>query len=243
MSEPPPPRDDLAFRVVSRRPATPAILELWLEPEVEAMPYLPGQYLLLGPPDPSVEVRSYSMANASRDDGRVRLFVTREPGGETSGWIHDRLAVDDPVLVSGPYGTFLLDDPAPRPILGLAGGSGLAPILAIVEGAVRDDPARPAAILLSARTESDVFGRRTVEAWRAEGANVRFLRTLTREAGAPPVGHVQGVLPELLPDLGEHHVFVAGAPGFVETARRAAEASGAARIRIHDEPFFPEPRP
>lgn len=235
---------ELPFVVQSIRPASAVIAELWLAPIEEPVPYAAGQYVLLGPTDYRVEERAYSAARAPRPDGRIRLLVTREPEGETSGWVHDELREGEPVLISGPYGEFVLPAAGDRPFLGVAGGSGLAPILALAEEALGRDAAASVSILFSARTENDVLDRDLFTKWRARWPRFRFVRTLTREPGAaPPAGHVQDVLPGLFPDLSGHAVFTAGPPGLVEAVRRAARACGAPGTSIYDEPFFPEPRP
>ena len=68
-------------RVVSNRPVTPVIRELWLAPTGAALPYRCGQYALLSDTDHQVPERSFSIANAPRPDGQTSLPVTRLPGG------------------------------------------------------------------------------------------------------------------------------------------------------------------
>ena len=83
--------DDAAFTVAARRQRTPVITELLLRPAGPPLRYQPGQYVLLGDPDAELVVRSYSIANAPRRDGLISLLVTRVPGGQLSGWVHDAL--------------------------------------------------------------------------------------------------------------------------------------------------------
>lgn len=128
--------EDLEFTVVARTARTPVIVELVLCPVGEHLAYAPGQYVLLGDRDYTVPVRSYSVANAPCRSGRISLLVTAVPGGETSTWVHERLRVDETVLLSGPYGSFVADCAAAGPVLCLAGGSGLAPVRALAEDAV-----------------------------------------------------------------------------------------------------------
>jgi CDP-4-dehydro-6-deoxyglucose reductase len=235
--------EDAEFTIVSRARRTPVIVEFELRPVGSPMGHLPGQYVLLGDLDHRVPVRSYSIANAPRPDGRITVLVTRVAGGETSTWLHDRLRLGDPLLVSGPYGTFVAAAGSTRPVLCLAGGSGLAPIRALAEQAVRSGASRPFTVLLSARTRADVMDVELFADWGLRDPGLLFLRTLTREHGAPPLGHVPELLPRLFTDLSEHEVYVAGGPGFVSAAARACRALGAPARRVHTEEFFADPRP
>jgi len=187
--------------------------------------------------------RSYSIANAPRADGAISLLVTRVPGGQTSVWLHDRARVGDEVIVSGPYGSFVDDPAASAPALFLAAGSGLAPVQALVEGALSAGARRSLTLIFSARTERDVLDRKRFDDWQASDSRFRFLRTLTRGAGPPPRGRIPALLHGLCGDLSEHDVFIAGAPGFVLACAAAAEAQGAWRGRVHTEVFYTEPQP
>lgn len=238
------PTSELApYRVLARERRTPTIVELLLAPLAEPLAYLPGQYVLLEDRDGEVPPRSYSIANAPRDDGRIALLVTRVADGPTSGWVHERLAVGDEVRVSGPYGAFVSAAAATRPALYLAAGSGLAPIRALIEAEL-ERPRRPALTLLfSARTEADVIDGERFAAWQRDEPRFRFLRTLTRGAGPPPRGRLPGLLAELAGRLDGAEVFIAGAPGFVAACADAAERLGAPRALVHTEVFYAEPQP
>jgi CDP-4-dehydro-6-deoxyglucose reductase len=233
--------EDAEFRVVARHVRTTVVIELELRPVGTPMDYRPGQYVLLGDLLSDVPVRSYSIANAPQPSGRLTVLVTNFPAGETSGWLHS-LRVGDGVLVSGPYGTFVAADTA-RPVLGLAGGSGLAPIRALAEESALSGLVRPFTVVFSARTEADVMDAELFDRWSRRNPGLWFLRTLTRSGGAPPLGRVPAVLPTLFRDLSAHQVYIAGGPGFVSACANAARALGVAPARLHTEEFFAEPRP
>lgn len=159
------PWGEYRHRVVGTFAATPAIRELWLAPSANALEYRAGQYVLLGDLAHRLPQRSYSIANAPRPDGRISLLVTRFPDGPVSGWVHDRLGVDDEVLLTGPYGTFLSGGDSGRPVLLLAAGSGLAPVRALAEDLLARDPARRVALFHSVRTSEHAIDRARLEAW------------------------------------------------------------------------------
>jgi CDP-4-dehydro-6-deoxyglucose reductase, E3 len=233
--------EDAEFKVVARHRRTPVVLELELRPVGAPLAYRAGQYVLLGDYRSDVPVRSYSIANAPRPSGDLTVLVTKVTDGETSGWLHG-LRVGDGVLVSGPYGTFVAAD-TPGPVLGLAAGSGLAPIRALAEESALSGLVRPFTVLFSARTEADVMDADLFDRWSRRNPGLWFVRTLTRSGGAPPLGRVPAVLPSLFRDLSAHQVYVAGGPGFVSACANAARTLGVAPARLHTEEFFAEPRP
>jgi len=228
------------YRVVSVERRTTTILELWLQPLAGVLEYLPGEYVLLEDRAAAVPPRSYSIANAPRPDGLISLLITRVPHGRTTTWIHERLSIDDEVSIDGPYGTFVDHLACTAPCLFLAAGSGLAPMRALLEAALAAGTRRSLTLIFSARTEADVIDGQRFIGWQQRHAHFRFIRTLTRAAGAPPTGRIPTFLPRLGCELGEHDVFIAGAPAFVVACAATAETLGAAPHRVHTEVFFVE---
>lgn len=143
-----PPREQQPYVVTDRITRTPRIVEFRLRPLGEPMRFWPGQYVTLGDVAAGVPSRCYSLANAPRPDGEIVLQVTRAEDGCTSRWAHERLGVGDPVSVSGPYGTFIGDPSVDTPVLCLAAGSGLAPILSLTEAALRRGFRPPVTLLV-----------------------------------------------------------------------------------------------
>jgi len=231
------------YEVIGIEHRTPTIVALWLRPLGSVLEYLPGEYVLLEDRDRMVPPRSFSIANASRSDGLISLLVTRVPHGDTSTWVHEQLRLGETISISGPYGTFVDDPTSTRPVLYMAAGSGLAPIRALIEGALSSGARRSLTLIFSARTEADVIDSPRLERWQAEQPQFRFIRTLTRGAGPPPRGRIPALLPTLYTDLSDHDLFIAGAPGFVLACAAAGDALGARRERVHTEVFFVEPQP
>jgi CDP-4-dehydro-6-deoxyglucose reductase len=239
-----PPQRGLRHVVVDKLPRTPEIVELRLRPVGDRLRYWPGQYVELAGPAEAGS-RPYSVANAPHPDGEIALHVARTAGGRVSGWVHDELRAGQVVSVSGAYGTFVGDPAAAGPVLCLAGGSGLAPVLALTEAALRRGYPDPVTLLFSARTGDDLYAEGLVAYWQQRYPGFRFVRTITQPAGAdvaPPVGRVPDVLPGLVGDLSGHQVFIAGPPSFVTSCAAAAAGLGVRRERLHVENYFPQPR-
>ena len=238
-----PPRENVPFIVVERIEKTPRILELHLRPLGNVLRYWPGQYIILGDPDNGIPMRSYSIANAPRPDGEIIIQIARVKDGKTSNWIHDELKLGARVNVSGPYGTFIGDPSVKTPVLCLAAGSGLAPILSLADASLRRDFKYPVTLLFSARTEEDVYDQGLITYWQSKYRNFKFMRTLTGEQGEPPLGRIPEILKEYFPDLSEYSIFIAGSPEFVDDNVAAVKKLGAQDKLIHTEGYFQQQNP
>lgn len=241
-----PPRENQYYMVTDRQMRTSRILELRLRPLGQVMRYWPGQYVMIGGGDSGVPARCYSLASAPRPDGEITLQITRVNDGATSAWVHDKLTLGSQVKVSGPYGTFIGDPSVETPVLCMAAGSGLAPILALAEAALRRGYRQPVSLMFSARNQEDLYETGIMNWWQAKNRHFRYLPTLT---GTPAEGYtgLRGRIPDILPsqfaDLSGHSIFVAGSPEFVDSCVAAAKALGAKDELIHTEGYFGQSQP
>lgn len=239
-----PPREDALFVVTEKRSAAERVVELRLRPVGQPIRYWPGQYITLGHAREHIPARAYSIANAPRPDGEIVLQVARADDGVTSQWVHDRLQIGDSVKLSGAYGTFIGDPSVDTPVLCLAAGTGLAPILALTEAALRRGFRKPVTLVFSARTPADLYSLGLMAWWRTKHRNFDYKITLTREnAEGYLAGRIDSLLPQLFPDLSRHTVFAAGSPAFVDACVQAAKRQGAQDSLIHSEGFFAQQQP
>lgn len=239
-----PPREDQRFVLVDRLQRTPRIVELRLRPVGPAMRYWPGQYVTLGDDKAGAPPRCYSIANAPRPDGEIVLQITRVDEGQTSRWVHDNIGLGDVVKLSGPYGTFIGDPAVESPVLCMAAGSGLAPILSLAEAALRRGYRKPVTLMFSARRAEDLYDSGLMRYWETKHRNFTYKPSLTRETAPGCLsGHLPAVLPTVFKDLSQHSVFVAGAPDFVSACVEAAKALGARSEMIHTEGYFGQAQP
>ncbi|WP_313953674.1 2Fe-2S iron-sulfur cluster-binding protein [Accumulibacter sp.] len=233
------PRQSVLFVVVHKSICAARVAELHLRPVGPALRYWPGQYVTLGDDGAGVPYRAYSMANAPRPDGEIVLQVARSDEGGTSAWVHDTLEVGEQVKINGPYGSFVGDPTVDTPVLCLAAGTGLAPVLALAEAALRRGFRKPVTVLVSARSAADVYGRGMLSWWHARHRHFSYHVTLTREKREGyHHGRVDVVLPTLLPDLSRHTVFAAGSPEFVDSCLATVRKLGAQDALIHSEGFY-----
>jgi CDP-4-dehydro-6-deoxyglucose reductase len=233
-----PPREDMLFVVTDRIERTPSISEFRLRPVSDAMRYWPGQYVTLGDDFAGAPPRAYSIANAPRPDGEISLHIAQQDGGTTSQWAHRELQPGGYARLSGPYGTFIGDPSSDGPVLCLAAGSGLAPILALTEAALRRGYRSSVTLLFSARSEVDVYQRGLMKYWESRHRNFRFRYTCTREQGDDLNGRVPDILGEVAGDLSDTSVYIAGSPAFVDACAEAVKARGARDELLHTEGYY-----
>jgi CDP-4-dehydro-6-deoxyglucose reductase len=235
--------------VLAAEPLTPSIrrLVVALPPEVR-LRYRAGMHVELRTPGVA-KPRTYSIASApDREglppDGLLEFFVTRHEGGQASGWLHGADRLGGALKLHGPYGTFGLPEGAARPLLCLAGGSGLAPILAILRQALPAGFAAPVRLILSVRDRGEVFALEVLHALARRHANFSYVVTLTRAPQVDPAtGWRHGRIPKWLGqeffDLSGSVVLAAGPPAFVEACVATALALGASPERILTDSFTP----
>jgi ferredoxin-NADP reductase/ferredoxin len=210
----------------------------------------PGQFVELSLAGGSSTARAYSLANPGNWDGSAELYIAVQPGGWFSGLLAERLQVGDALHVRGPLGSFGLRDNGLQPRWFIAGGTGLAPLLAMLRRMAEWGDGHPARLFLGATRAEQVFGLDEIS---AVAAALPQLRTDVRvwQASAdwePPAGFCGGAgtpvtalaaalaaeadVGGALPDL-----YVCGPPAMVEAVREAARASGIAEDRVVVERF------
>ncbi len=122
-----------------------------------AAQFKPGQYALLSLAN-RIPPRAYSMSNLANEQGMWSFIIRRVPDGKATGILFDNMDIGATATLDGPYGNAYLRLNDQRDIVCIAGGSGLAPIVSIMNGACEDQK-RLGMIKLfyGARTEKDVF--------------------------------------------------------------------------------------
>jgi ferredoxin-NADP reductase len=187
--------------------------------------------------------RSYSIASAPGDSA-VALTVERIDDGEVSPYLTDVLRPGDGLELRGPIGGYFAWDVADGgPLLLVAGGSGVAPLLAMLRHRARAGPAVPARLIYSARTLDDVIDRAELERL-GQASEVDVVLTLTRETGAAWTGRRGRVDRALLADAAwpasaAPLAFVCGPTPFVETVAALLVDLGYPPQRVRTERFGP----
>jgi benzoate/toluate 1,2-dioxygenase reductase subunit len=189
-----------------------------------ALTFLPGQYVNIAVPGTD-ESRSYSFSNAP-DDEALTFLVKITPGGVMSEYLTSRAQVGEAINFTGPHGSFFLRE-SDAPLLLLAGGTGLAPILSILRTLDASDSARPTHLLYGATTDDDVVELDTIEALAASFPSLTWDYCVgDRNTRARNQGYVTGLIgPEHLHG-GATAVYLCGPPPMVEGVRSHFSGEG-----------------
>lgn len=228
----------VAGRIVEQVHVTHDITRLTVQLE-EPIPYKAGQFAHLAIEGLSDVVRSYSFATPSHRDGRVIFHIRKVPGGQVSPLVNDTDLVGRGVRVDGPFGDFWLRG-GDAPLLFVAGGSGLAPILAILKEAVAAGVERSVTLLFGAREARDLYALDEIEAIRKQWrGDFRFVPVLSHADNDASWTGARGLVTEKIPELLEPgaHAYLCGPPGMIDSAVELLERSGVARKHIHFDRF------
>jgi ferredoxin-NAD(P)+ reductase (naphthalene dioxygenase ferredoxin-specific) len=197
----------------------------------------PGQYVHLQVA-PGL-VRPYSMAGLC-GDSELEFHVRVVPDGRVSGTIAHRLGVGDAVRVSGPLGTAYLRRSHPGPMLCVAGGTGLAPILSVIRGAVAHGMDNPIHLYFGVRAQRDIYGLEWLGQLQDRHDNLRVHVVVA--SGADPRKHRTGLVTDAIEadiaDLGGWRAYLCGSPPMVEATALLARRLGIAGDRIHVDAFY-----
>lgn len=207
--------------------------------EPEDFDYRPGHYIDLVVPG-SDDRRSFSMANLP-GDGRIELIVKRYEGGLISGLLEDgELTAGDALDFVGPYGAFHLRE-GERPVLMVAGGSGMAPQLALLRQMARDGCDRPVRFFYGARGQADLFALEEIERLGSELEDFAFTPVLSDEDWEGETGFVHEAVAAYLDEGGldgDLEAYLCGPPPMVEAATEMLiDGRGLDPKQIHFDKF------
>jgi len=192
----------------------------------------------------SVE-RSYSIASEPERTGAIDLTVERLPDGEASAFLDDVVVVGDRLEIRGPIGGyFVWDVSVGGPLLLVAGGSGVVPLMAMVRHRTRSGSTVPARLLLSSRHVEEIIYREELEGLAARADGLAVVHTLTRSQPAGWTGYTRRIdermLAEVLEPIGiAARTFICGPTALVETAANGLVRLGLPADRIRTERFGP----
>jgi len=207
----------------------------------------PGQHLdlrLTAEDGYSVE-RSYSIASEPERPGEVDITVERIEGGEISPFLHEVVVPGDRLEVRGPIGGYFVWEAAlGGPLLLVAGGSGVVPLMAMVRHRARSAPTVPTRLLFSSRTFDEIIYRDELDGLASARNGFEVLHTLTR--GQPPgwTGYSrridEAMLAEALEPLGaEARAYACGPTALVEVVANGLVRLGLPPDRVRTERFGP----
>lgn len=216
---------------------TPTVKSFRLAPPMW-MAHLPGQHydVRLTAPDGYRAQRSYSVASSPLDEGEIELTIDRLADGEVSPYFHDVVEVGDEIEIRGPFASyFVWRGSEPGPVLLVAGGSGVVPLMAMLRHRRRALADVAMRLVYSVRGADDV-----IYADELSGDPDVHI-TYTRRAPDGWSGHTGRIDAALLAPAaaGAMTAYVCGSNGFVESATALLLEAGMAPEWIRTERFGP----
>lgn len=204
-----------------------------------------GQYATLEAPGIH-GARAYSMANPPTPGGDTQLtFIIRHvPGGLFTDALFKGDLAGVPLRVRGPAGNFWLRD-SREPLIAIAGGSGLAPLLSMLGDAAERQVGRPCVVMFGARRQADLYALDTLAAFaRKWNGTFEFVAVLAEEPADSDWQGARGLVTEEIATRVRPYAssgteaYLCGPPGMVDAATRALCALGIELGNVHFDKFL-----
>lgn len=207
-------------------------------------PYLAGQYADFSIPGQIEKPRSYSFASAPIGENidEIKFHIRHVPNGEMTTWIHQDNRINSRVKVAGPYGNFWLRD-INSPIICIAGGSGMAPIKALLEEIQSVGFSNRVVYLFGARTMSDLYCIDEMKHLvRNAKGKFEFIPILSREPEESSWSGLRGQITEFITpdiiDLPKSHAYLCGPPAMIDAAVLKLEEGGVDKANVFFDKFL-----
>ncbi|SNC65370.1 Ferredoxin-NADP reductase [Marinobacter sp. es.048] len=184
--------------------------------------------------------RTFSLSSSPllwQEQGLVTLTIKRLPGGLVTNWIHDNLQAGAIIGIGEAFGDFQIPEPA-RPVLFIAGGSGITPVLSQLETMAARDYRAPVTLLYFVRTTDDVIAREKLLALEARYSSLTLDIIATNESQEPRYLSDQDL--DAVPGIKARQVYLCGPKGLMDLAQKLLYERGFADADIHST-FFSVP--
>lgn len=204
------------------------------------MLFNPGQYVQISVPGKEVN-RSWSMANPPGQPDRVELQIRNTPGGlATEGWVFKDLAVGDSVQLTGPYGRFFLREQRSQPAILIGGGTGLAPLKAMISHVLTTGLPHRLHLYQGARTQADLYDVEFFEGLATQFPEQFSYRPCLSDEQVDGIAHgmVTDVVASDFDTCRGHVAYVCGPPPMVEAAVKMLMKKRLFPRDIYREDFF-----
>ncbi|AKK00580.1 NADH oxidase [Pseudomonas brassicacearum] len=202
---------------------------------LSSLAFLPGQYVNLGVPG-SDQTRAYSFSSLPRD-GEVSFLIRNVPGGLMSSFLTGQAKAGDTLRLAGPLGSFYLRD-IRRPLLLLAGGTGLAPFTAMLEKIAELGSEHPVHLIYGVSNDVDLVELERLQAFAARIPRFSFAACVANPASQHPLkGYVTEHIEPGYLNEGDVDVYLCGPPPMVEAVSQFMGEQGIAPANFYYEKF------
>lgn len=198
--------------------------------------FLPGQYANIEVPETGLQ-RAYSFSSGV-SNGQVSFLIRNVPGGLMSGYLKDRARPGDAITLNGPFGSFYLRD-IQRPVLMLAGGTGLAPFLAMLDKIVASGGSpQPIHLLYGVNGDADLVETERLNEFSRLLPNFSFAACVVDASSSQPrKGYVTQHIEASQLNDGEVDIYLCGPPPMVEAVTQFLRDRNIQAASFHYEKF------
>jgi CDP-4-dehydro-6-deoxyglucose reductase len=197
-------------------------------PANERLQFLAGQYIEFLLKDG--KRRAFSLASPPHADEFLEIHVRHVPGGNFTDHVFTRMKERDIMRIEGPLGSFFLREDSDKPIILLAGGTGIAPIKGLVEHALHIGIQRPMQLYYGAKDRAGLYLDGLAGQWAATHPHITYTPVLSEPAAGDDWQGRTGLVHEAVladhADLSAWQVYACGAPAMCEAAKRDFTARG-----------------
>jgi benzoate/toluate 1,2-dioxygenase reductase subunit len=197
--------------------------------------FLPGQYVNVTVPGTD-QTRSYSFSSAP-DAAHASFVVRNVPGGLMSTWLTGQAQPAQPISFSGPYGSFYLR-PVLRPVLMLAGGTGIAPFLSMLDVLAAKGFTHPVRLVYAVTNDHDLVGLEHLDRIASSHPQFEYVTTVAAESSSHPrKGYATAHVEPAWMNGGDVDVYLCGPVPMVDAVRDWLDSTGVTPASFHFEKF------
>ncbi|TCK16811.1 CDP-4-dehydro-6-deoxyglucose reductase [Thiogranum longum] len=208
-------------------------------PETERLQFLAGQYIEFILKDG--RRRAFSIANAPHQDEYLELHIRHVPGGSFTGHVFDEMKDRALLRIEGPLGAFYLRENSDRPILMMAGGTGIAPLKGIIDHAQYIGIDRTIHLFWGVSSKRDLYLQDEPQRWKKNSSAFSYTPVLsdpaTEDRWEGKTGLVMNTLLEAYPDLANYDIYMSGPPAMIEAATPVFAQHGASLDHMYSDAF------
>jgi propane monooxygenase reductase subunit len=211
----------------------------------EEMKFYSGQYCDLTIPGTGI-TRSFSMANAPSEQRHLQFIIKKYPDGAFSSQLDGKLSEGTRIEVKGPFGTCFRREEREGPLVLVGGGSGMSPLLSILEDQLQENPEREIHFFYGARTTKDLFYLDRFAGVAGKHPNFRFVPALSHagpeEEWNGETGFIHEVVERHLSELDiddEADSYTCGPPPLIDAVVPVLQVGGFETERIYFDKFTP----
>jgi phenol/toluene 2-monooxygenase (NADH) P5/A5 len=221
---------------------TPTIKGLFITLD-RPLDFQAGQYVNLDIAAEPGMSRAFSLASAPSGGCEVELNIRHVPGGRGTTWVHESLRAGDTVKLSGPYGRFFVRESAQKPLIFMAGGSGLSSPRSMILDLLARGCAQPLTLVYGARNRTELYYHDDFVRLAAAHANFSYVPALSDEpAGSDWTGFRgfahEAALARFREDFRGHQAYLCGPPVMIDACINALMQGRLFERDIFTEKFF-----